>query len=135
GEGLFTQRCASCHGVVGGSDGALAPALTKLPPESGAIAFQVERSDEQLAEATRNGIVGSAMPASHELSDAQVASVVAYVRSLPMKERNAGMLAANSDSTSAAAAARNVLAQLEQSLAAARSGRPADAGDKAFDAY
>jgi high-affinity iron transporter len=134
GEGLFTQRCASCHGVVGGSDGALARSLTKLPPEIGTVAFQVERSDDQLATAIRNGVAGSAMPASHELSDAQVASLVSYVRSLPMKERNAGLLA-GADSTSAAAAARNVLAQLEQSLAAARSGRPADAGDKAFDAY
>jgi high-affinity iron transporter len=135
GEGLFTQRCASCHGVVGGSDGALARSLTKLPPEIGTIAFQVERSDEQLATVVRDGIVGSAMPASRELSEPQVASVVAYIRSLPMKERNASLLAGGNDSTSASAAARNVLAQLEQSLAAARSGRPADAGDKAFDAY
>ncbi|MEO8333884.1 MAG: cytochrome c/FTR1 family iron permease [bacterium] len=135
GEGLFTQRCASCHGVVGGSDGALARSLTKLPPEIGTIAFQVERSDDQLATVVREGIAGSAMPASRELSDAQVATVVSYVRSLPMKERNAGLLAANGDSTSTAAAARTVLAQLEQSLAAARSGHPADAGDKAFDAY
>ena len=36
---------------------------------------------------------------------------------------------------SAQAAARNVIAQLEQSLSAAKSGRPSDAGDKAFDAY
>ncbi len=135
GEGLFTQRCASCHGVVGGSDGALARSLTKLPPEIGTVAFQVERSDEQLATIVRDGIAGSAMPASRELSEAQVASVVAYVRTLPMKERNAGVIAAGNDSTSAKAAARNVLVQLEQSLAAARSGRPADAGDKAFDAY
>jgi high-affinity iron transporter len=136
GEGLFTQRCASCHGVVGGSDGALARSLTKLPPEIGTIAFQVERSDEQLATVIKNGVAGSAMPASQELSDVQVASIVAYVRSLPMKERNASLLAAGSeDSASFSSAARNVLAQLEQSLAAARSGRTADAGDKAFDAY
>ena len=41
GEGLFTQRCASCHGVAGASDGALARSLTKLPPEVGTIAYQV----------------------------------------------------------------------------------------------
>ncbi len=135
GEGLFTQRCATCHGVVGGSDGALARSLTKLPPEIGTVAFQVERSDEQLAAVVRDGVRGSAMPASRELTDSQVTSVVAYIRSLPLKERNAGLLAAGNDSTSTAAAARNVLVQLEQSLSAARSGRPADAGDKAFDAY
>ena len=135
GEGLFTQRCASCHGVVGASDGALARSLTKLPPEIGTVAWQVERSDEQIAAVVANGIAGSAMPPSKELAPEQVASVVAYIRSLPMKERNSAALASASDSASASTAARNVLAQLEQSLNAARSGRPGDAGDKAFDAY
>ena len=135
GEGLFTQRCASCHGVLGGSDGTLARSLTKLPPEIGAVAYQVEHSDEQLAAFVRNGIAGSAMPPSRDLSDAQVASVVAYIRLLPTKERSSNALASGSDSTSASAAARNVLAQLEQSLSAAKNGRPGDAGDKAFDAY
>ena len=135
GEGLFIQRCASCHGVVGASDGALARSLTKLPPEIGTVAWQVERSDDQIAAVVRDGIAGAAMPPSRDLSDPQVASVVSYIRTLPMKERNAAALAAGADSTSATAAARNVLAQLEQSLNAARSGRPGDAGDKAFDAY
>ena len=135
GEGLFIQRCASCHGVAGASDGALARSLTKLPPEIGTIAWQVERSDEQITAVVQEGISGSAMPPSRDLSDAQVSSVVAYIRSLPMKERNSAALAAGGDSTSATAAARNVLAQLEQSLNAARSGRAGDAGDKAFDAY
>ena len=135
GEGLFIQRCASCHGVAGASDGALARSLTKLPPEIGTVAWQVERSDDQIAGVVRDGIAGSAMPPSRDLSDAQVSSIVAYIRSLPMKERNAAALTASGDSTSATAAARNVLAQLEQSLNAARSGRPGDAGDKAFDAY
>ena len=135
GEGLFTQRCASCHGVVGASDGSLSRSLTKLPPEIGSIAFQVERSDDQLGAAIRDGVSGTAMPASKDLNDAQVASMVAYVRTLPMKDRNNSALAALSDSTSYKAAARNVMSQLEQSLNAARSGRQADAFDKAFDAY
>ena len=135
GEGLFTQRCASCHGVVGASDGVLARSLTKLPPEIGTVAWQVERSDEQIAAVVVGGIAGSAMPPARDLSGAQATSVVAYIRSLPMKERNAAALAAGADSTSASSAARNVLAQLEQSLNAARTGRPGDAGDKAFDAY
>ncbi len=135
GEGLFTQRCASCHGVVGASDGALARSLTKLPPEIGTVVWQVERSDEQIATVVLEGIPASAMPPSRDMTPAQVASVVAYVRTLPMKERNAAALAAGADSTTASAAARNVLAQLEQSLNAARSGRTGDAADKAADAY
>jgi high-affinity iron transporter len=135
GEGLYTQRCASCHGVLGGSDGTLARSLTKLPPEIGTVPYQVERSDDQLAAIVRAGIAGSAMPPATDLSDAQIVGVVAYLRSLPLKDRNANQLALGSDSASASAAARNVLVQLEQSLAAAKSGRAADAGDKAFDAY
>ena len=135
GEGLYTQRCASCHGVSGASDGALARSLTKLPPEIGTVAYQVERSDDQLAAVVRAGLPGTAMPAAHDLSDAQVASLVSYIRTLPMKDRNAQPVAAGDDSTSGAAVSKRVVAQLDQALDAARSGRPDDAGDKAFDAY
>src|SRR5829696_1539362 len=88
GEGLFTQRCASCHGVAGAGDGALARSLTKLPPEIGTVAWQVEHTDEEIKSIVRLGLPGTAMPPSPELSDAQAASVVAYVRTLPMKDRN-----------------------------------------------
>ena len=134
GEGLYTQRCASCHGVAGGSDGVYARSLTKLPQEIGTIAFQAERSDDQLERVVREGIAGSAMPPSRDLSGEQAASLVAYVRTLPMKERYAPV-ATGGAGDSASIAARNVLALLEQSLGAARAGRYADAGDKAFDAY
>jgi high-affinity iron transporter len=120
--------------VSGAGDGTLARSLTKLPPEIGTIAWQVEHSDEQIATIVREGMPASAMPPARDLTDAQASSVVAYVRTLPMKDRS-GALAQSSDSMSAQAAARNVVAQLEQSLNAARSGRPSDAGDKAFDAY
>ena len=135
GEGLYTQRCASCHGVAGAGDGALARSLTKLPPEIGTMAWQAEHSDEEIAAVVKQGIAGSAMPPSSDLTDAQAAAVVAYARTLPAKDRNGGALAEGSDSLSAQAAARNVIAQLEQSLSAAKSGRASDAGDKAFDAY
>jgi high-affinity iron transporter len=135
GEGLYTQRCASCHGVTGAGDGALARSLTTLPPEIGTMAWQVEHSDEEIAAVVKHGIAGSAMPPSSDLTDAQAAAVVAYTRTLPAKDRNGGVVAQGSDSLSAQAAARNVIAQLEQSLSAAKSGRPSDAGDKAFDAY
>jgi high-affinity iron transporter len=135
GEGLYTQRCASCHGVAGAGDGAFARSLTRLPPEIGSVAWQVEHSDEQIASVVRDGVPGSAMPPSRDLTPAQAASVVAYVRTLPAKDRNGSTVAAANDSTSPRAVARTVMAQLEQSLNAARSGRLGDAGDKAFDAY
>ena len=35
GEGLFAQRCAGCHGVLGASDGALSRALASCAPSWG----------------------------------------------------------------------------------------------------
>jgi high-affinity iron transporter len=135
GEGLYTQRCASCHGVTGAGDGAYARALTKLPPEIGSLAWQMEHSDEEILSAVVNGIPASAMPPARDLSAQDSASIVAYVRTLPSKDRSGAGQLANRDSAGAQAAARNVIAQLEQSLSFARSGRGDDAGDKAFDAY
>jgi high-affinity iron transporter len=131
GEGLYTQRCASCHGVAGAGDGALAKSLTRLPPEIGSVTWQVERSDEQLAEVVRAGIPGTAMPPSADLTPAQVQSMVAFLRTLPMR---ANAVAA-SDSGSAKDVTRQIVALLEQSLSAAKSGRPGDATDRAMDAY
>ena len=133
GEGLFIRGCASCHGAVGAGDASFARALSKLPPEIGSVAWQMERSDAQLAQAVHDGLPGTAMPPSPELSPSQLASLVAYLRTLPSKDRNADL--AGADSLEPKAVARNVVAQLEQALDAARTGRQADAGDKAFDAY
>jgi FTR1 family protein len=132
GEGLYTQRCATCHGVAGAGDGVLARSLTRLPPEIGTVAWQVEHSDEQLAEVIRGGIAATAMPASAELTPAQLQSIVAFVRTLPMKDRN-GL--ASSDTDTSRDVSRNIVSLLEQSLSAAKSGRPDDAADKATDAY
>ena len=111
------QRCASCHGVAGAGDGMLARSLTRLPPEVGTVAWQVEHSDEQLADVVRGGIPATAMPASGELTPAQVQSVVAYVRTLPTKDRN-GL--ASSDSSASRNVSREIVALLEQSLSAAK---------------
>ncbi len=137
GEGLFVQSCASCHGPAGGLDGAATRALSKLPPEIGSFAWQAERSDVQIADAIREGVAGSAMPGSPHLSESDLAKMVAYVRSLPLRGgvvdmASAPRAAANSDGE---AAAKAVLAKLDESLAAARAGRGADANDRGFDAY
>ena len=135
GEGLFLQRCSSCHAVTGASDAPLARTLSKLPPEVGTFAWQVYHSDAQLAGVVHAGLPGTAMPATPDLSDAQLASVVAYVRTIPQRQVTIASADRGADTTDATAASRNVVALLEQSLTAARSGQSAEAGDKAFDAY
>lgn len=133
GEGLYTQRCASCHGVTGAGDGAYARSLTKLPPEIGSVAWQAEHTDDDIASVVVNGLPGSAMPPSRDLTPDEASSLVAYVRTLPQKDLVTTV--AGADTLGARVAARTVIAQLEQALSFARSGRFGDAGDKAFDAY
>jgi FTR1 family protein len=134
GEGIFAQRCAQCHGMAGNDDATLARSLSRVPPEIGSLAWQAERNDDQLFTVVREGMAGTPMPPSPDLSPTQAQSVVAYMRTLPMRARRTARVAVKGDSSSDAAAA-NALSLLEQSLTAARAGRDADASDRAFDAY
>jgi high-affinity iron transporter len=132
GEGIVAQRCAQCHGM-GNGEATLSRALSRVPPEIGSFAWQAERSDAQLATVVRDGVPGTPMPPSRDLSAAQVQSVVAYLRTVPMRDRSTSPMTAASDTGSSAAS--HALSLLEQSLTAARAGRPGDASDRAFDAY
>ena len=133
GEGLFLQRCASCHGTSGSGDGPVASALTRLPVDVGSFVWQVEKSDAQIADAIRNGIPGTAMPAT-ELADDRLAKMVAYVRMLPVRRGDVPALA-RTDSLDPPQIAQRVRALLSRSIAAAQAGRTDEANDFAFDAY
>ena len=136
GEGIVAQRCASCHGMLGNGDAQLTRALSRVPPEIGSFSWQAERTDAQLAAAIREGVPGSPMPPSRDLSPTEMQSVVAYLRSLPLHDRSLGSAVASAGGRdSAANAASHALSLLEQSLTAVRGGRLGDANDRAFDAY
>jgi high-affinity iron transporter len=135
GEGIYMQRCINCHGMNGIGDGALARSLSRLPPEVGSFSWQVERSDAQLSAVVRDGLPGTPMPPSRELSEGQVRSVVAYLRTMALRDHANGAFASSDSLTAATNASRTVVALLEQALSAARGGRTAEAGDRAFDAY
>ncbi|MBL8981113.1 MAG: cytochrome c/FTR1 family iron permease [Gemmatimonadetes bacterium] len=133
GEGLYLQRCAGCHGVTGMSDGELTRALSRLPAELSSFAWHVDRSDDQIGATIRNGVTGTAMPPARELSDADVAQLVAHVRRLALEDVPA--VAAEADSADAGATARRVVGLMDDALAALRAGRRGDADDRAFDSY
>jgi high-affinity iron transporter len=135
GEGLYTQRCTQCHGALGAGDGAFARALSRLPQEIGSLGWQAVRSDVGLENAVRDGIAGTAMPAAHDLTGKQLQGLVAYLRTLPLRNGPNGTTAVADRPGDPAAASREVLALVEQALTAARGGRTGDAGDRAFDAY
>jgi len=135
GEGLYTQGCVACHGATGLGDGASAHSLSKLPPELGSFAWQIERSDSQLVTVVLHGMPGTPMPPESQWTPDQARSVVAYLRTLPMRQATLASASARDSVANATAAGRASISLLEQSLMAAREGRPADAGDRAFDAY
>jgi high-affinity iron transporter len=134
GEGLYTQRCLACHGATGADDGPSASLLSKLPPELASFAWQAERSDADIAQAIRAGLSGTSMPPSRDLSDTELAAVVAYVRSLATKQAPRPTLAGRRG-VDAVETSREVMRLLDESLAAARAGRTVEASDRAFDSY
>ena len=138
GEGLFLQRCASCHGAAGVGDGAFSRALSTAPPPIGSFAWQAERDDAGLARVIHAGVPGTAMPPTRDLSGDDASGIVAYLRAIATRRPTAAATAAadSPDATRAPdAAARRVLALLDTAIVAARMGRTDDAGDRAFDAY
>ncbi|HEX5437907.1 MAG TPA: FTR1 family protein [Gemmatimonadaceae bacterium] len=137
GEKLFLARCASCHGADGRADSAHSRTPSGPLADIGTVAWQVERSDSQIAAVIRRGVPGSRMAPVRDLSDAEVGEIVAYIRSLPIRRRDvaATPAAAPAARSDAGRAARAIAGALDSALAAARSGRTNDARDRAFDAY
>ncbi len=85
--------CAGCHGATGAGDGAAAAALNPKPANFAAGAFRLDTdgdgtpgSDADLTNVIKNGGAkfggNAAMPARADFSDDEVASLVAYIRSL-----------------------------------------------------
>ena len=132
GEGLFLQRCAGCHGATGGSDGALTSALAKHPAELSSFAWQVSRSDAQLAAAIRGGVGGTSMPPARDLSEGDVSRLVSHVRTLVLRD---APLPIAPLAGGAKLIGTQVLSTLDDALALARIGKRAEAGERAFDAY
>lgn len=136
GQGLYVQRCASCHGPAGQSDGPYARILATLPPEIGTFIWQAERSDSALAAVIREGTPGRAMPPSRDLADDDILRIVAHLRQTAAATHRPDPATASGDPiTRGRAAARRVLTLLDAALTEARNGRPGEAGDRAFDAY
>lgn len=132
GEGLYLQRCASCHGVAGGSNGPMSPSLSMLPRELSSFAWQAERSDAQIAVAIRDGVMGTAMPPARELSDAEINRLVAHLRTLSSGDAPGAVVSARATPDSVA---RAVILELDGALNSLRSGRVDEARDRALDAY
>lgn len=82
GKTLYMANCMACHGATGGGDGPAARAL-KPPPRSFQSAdYWKDMTDDRLKAAIKAGRPGTAMMAFGQLSDADMADVVSFVKSL-----------------------------------------------------
>src|SRR4029453_15927402 len=134
GEGLYTQRCVACHGATGADDGPSASMLSKLPPELGSFAWQAERTDADIAQAIRAGLAGTAMPASRDLTESELATMVAYVRSLAVKQPPRPTLAGRSG-RDGVETSREGMGLADESPPRGAAGGTGEASDGAFDSY
>ena len=88
GGALYAQRCAMCHGDKGAGDGALAATMPadQKPRNLGGGSYKYATDDAKLKEVIQKGgaAVGLSvlMPAQADLNDAQLADLLAFVKSL-----------------------------------------------------
>jgi len=86
GKAKYQMMCASCHGANGKGDGAAAAALNPKPRNFTDLAYMSKRTDAQLASVIKNGGAANGLSPlmvawGSSLSDADIANIVAYIRS------------------------------------------------------
>jgi high-affinity iron transporter len=119
GASLLAAHCASC--------------AASSPPELMRFAWQAERSDSQIVAAMTAGDGATGFRSGDRFSAAEAMQMVAALRAAPLVATQASSLGAETFSPSDAA--RHVVRLVDDALTAARTSRPADASDLAFDAY
>lgn len=135
GHALYTANCASCHGVSGRGEGVAAKGLKAPVPAIGDPQQTPTLTPTLAYNVASVGIRETAMPSFAKLSPQDRWNIVNYVYAL--RGQPMVLPTAQTDATAApgTAAAQSVMALLDSALEFARTGRPADAGDRAFDAY
>jgi high-affinity iron transporter len=85
GRTLYAASCTACHGAAGDGNGAAAVALKPRPTDFTSAEFWASRTDAQVATSIRTGRPGTSMTAFAGLTDADVANLVAYLRTFQPK--------------------------------------------------
>lgn len=80
GKALYAASCTACHGGAGNGKGPAAIALKPKPTDFTNAAWWTGKTDAELATAIRAGRPGTSMTPFTELTDAEVADLVAYLR-------------------------------------------------------
>lgn len=89
GAATYAATCAACHGAAGKGDGAAAAALPVKPANFSDPAFWNGRTDDGIKKAIKEGgaAVGKSpmMAPNPQLTDAQLAELVAYLKTMKGK--------------------------------------------------
>ena len=137
GHVLYTANCSSCHGVAGHGDGVAAKSLgTPVPvPAIGSVRKTPTLTPTLAYNVVTVGIRETPMLSFSKLSPQDRWDIVNYVYTLRGQAMVLPVAQADATAAPGSAAAQSVMALLDSALEFARTGHPADAGDRAFDAY
>jgi len=135
GHTLFTQNCASCHGDRGLGDGPAAAGLNPAVPGIGTRRMTPDLTPSLAYNVVSVGVSGTPMSSFASLPPQDRWNIVNYVYAMRGEKMELPAAQADASAAPGAPAARSVLALLDSALEFAKSGRTAEAGDRAFDAY
>jgi high-affinity iron transporter len=106
------------------------------PPAAKTFAWQAEQSDDNIAALIKRGDAMVGITGGAKFTPDELASTIAALRATPVVgDASVAVAAAPADSADPRTAARHSIRLINDALAAARDGKPSDAGDLAFDAY
>ena len=81
GKTIYTANCMACHGLAGDGAGPAAMALDPKPTDFTKPEFWKERTNAELKRVIKTGKPGTTMAPFPQLSDDDVADLIAYLRS------------------------------------------------------
>ncbi len=138
GHRLYSQTCASCHGISGAGDGPAGRASNPGPPAIGVRNEAPDLTPTLAYNVISVGVRGTAMPGfASALSPQDRWNIVNYIYSLRGEQMKLPLPLARADATSVSPDSASLVIQalLDSALAFARLGKGEDASERAFDAY
>ena len=136
GHRLFNANCASCHGMTGAGDAPSAHTLSTPPPAIGMRPQTPDLTPTLAYNVISVGVRGTPMPGfASTLTAQQRWNIINYVYSLRKEKLTLPVARADATAIPGDTASPVILALLDSALDFARSGKNAEAGDRAFDAY
>jgi len=136
GHRLYSQTCASCHGISGAGDGPAGRASNPGPPAIGVRNEAPDLTPTLAYNVISVGVRGTAMPGfASALSPQDRWNIVNYIYSLRGEQMKLPVARPDVTAVSPDSASPVIRALLDSAIAFARAGRGDEASERAFDAY